>query len=85
MKMPELQRPAIIGNKPKIMKKVLYSIIDPVCFAKFTWSGRGKIAFRNYKKILQLLHTIVKGDDKSYNNLLFEFQLKDKVIKHAHE
>ena len=82
--------PAILGNKPKMLKKVLYSIIDPKCYSNFTWTGKApnnkkKNAMQDYEKVLQLLYKVVKGSDSTYDYKLFLVHLKDKVIKYAYE
>lgn len=87
---PGLKMPAMLGNKPKILKKVLYSVIEPSCFANFTWTGKAsngntKNAMKDLPKVLQLLHTVVKGSDQSYSYTLFLHHLKEKVIRYAYE
>lgn len=80
-----------IGNKPKMLKMVLYSIVELRCFSNFTWTGKDssekktKNAVKDYPKTLQLLHTVVKGSDNSYTYALFLKDLKQKAIKYAYE
>lgn len=81
---------ALMGNKIKMIKLVLHSIIERSCFANYTWLGRGakgqsKQSLQKHPNILQLLYTIVKGCDISYSYDLFLHHLKDKVIKYAYE
>lgn len=88
--MPGINSNSMAGNKVKILKTVLYSIIDKNCFSNFTWSGKTthgktKHAMKNYPAILNLLHCIVKGSDSSYTYSLFLQNLKEKIIKYAYE
>lgn len=87
---PGLNMPSMLGNKAKVLKMVLYSIIEPSCLANFTWTGkaangRRKNAMKKYPRILQLLHTVVKGADETYIYATFLYHLKEKVIKYAYE
>lgn len=82
--------PAILGNKAKMIKKVLFAIVEPGCFSHFTWSGKSsngktKNALKDYPNILKLLHSVMKGPDGTYEYALFLCHLKDKVIKYAYE
>lgn len=88
---PGINFSEIKGNKPKILKMVLYSLIEPKCFSNFTWTGKGpsgkktKKALKEYPQFLQLLYSVVKGSDNSYDYGLFLRHLKDKAIKYANE
>lgn len=87
---PGLSMPSMMGNKAKALKMVLYSIVEPNCFSNFTWTGkapngRTKNALKKYPKIVQLLHTVVKGGDETYVYATFLYHLKEKVIKYAYE
>lgn len=80
----------MLGNKPKMIKAILFAIIEPSCFSNYTWSGkaangRKKNAMQKHPKILELLHKVVKGSDESYDFQLFLKHLKEKVIKYAYE
>lgn len=88
---PGINFSQIKGNKPKILKMVLYSLIELKCFSNFTWTGKGqsgkktKNALKEYPQFLQLLYSVVKGSDNSYDYDLFLRHLKDKAIKYAYE
>lgn len=89
-KIPGINSNDMMGNKTKKLKTVLHSIIERSCFANFTWTGKSvngqtKHAMNKLPKILQLLHTVVKGQDESFTYDLFLHQLKEKVIKYAYE
>lgn len=81
-KNPDLK--SSFGNKPKMLKTLLYSIIEPICLGKAP-TGQTKHALKDCPNILQLLYSVVRGSDKSYKYSLFLAHLKDKVIKYAYE
>lgn len=82
--------PTMLGNKAKMIKKVLFTVIEPSCFSLFSWSGKSvgktKIALQKFPRILQLLHKVIESIDgpTDYTNV-FLLLLKDKIIRHAYE
>lgn len=80
----------LVGNKVRMIKLVLHTIIERSCFANYSWLGKGakgqkKEPMQKYPKVLQILHAVVKGSDISYNYDVFLRNLKEKVIKYAYE
>lgn len=79
-----------IGNQAKMSKQLLYRIINRAFLTMFTWTGKSstkqtKLAFRDLKNIVQLLHDIVSDIDNSYSYVAFLNHLKNKILKYAHE
>lgn len=82
--------PTMLGNKPKMIKKIIFAIVEPACFSNFTWTGKAsngkrKNALENLTHILTLVHSIIKTVDGAYCYQLFLRHLKDNVIKYAYE
>lgn len=81
----------LTGNKPKLLKGVVFNLFSPACLAGFTWTGKAsagqsrKNALRDYSNILQMLHSIMCQLDGEYEHSVFLNHLKNKVIKYAYE
>lgn len=79
-----------LGNTPKLLKSILYSLIDRTFFATFTWSGKAskgqtKNSLRKYPKFVDFLYAVVTKFDEKYQYSLFLEHLKNKIIKYAYE
>lgn len=78
-----------LGNKPKLLKMVLHSLIDRTFLSNFTWTGKAsrgqrKIALKTFTKTTDLLHSIVAKIDNGYEHSVFLKHLVDKILKHAY-
>lgn len=78
-----------MANRVKMIKFILFSIIDRTFFANFTWGGKGsngqkKEPLKTYPNVLKLIYAVVKGCDKSYSYDIFLENLKSGVIRHAY-
>lgn len=78
------------GNQPKLLKCIVYTIMEPVFFANFTWTGKTikgekKIPFQRSKNIVDLLFDMVVKVEPSYQQATFLSHLKNKIIKYAYE
>lgn len=79
------------GNKPKLMKHVLFTMVERSFLASFTWTGKAgkgqprKHAIRDYPNFLQVLHFILKKLEGSYDDDMFYDHLKNKVLCYAYE
>lgn len=81
---------SMLGNKPKLLKAVLYKLIAKPFFAMFTWTGKAgrgqarKTSLQNYTNILRVLHKILVKLEGSYDFEMFIDHLKNKVIRNAY-
>lgn len=79
------------GCRLKILKKFLFNLIDRVFLKEFTWTGKTaqkgvrKIPFKQFKRILDLLFTLVKTNDQHYPLDIFEENMKTGILKHAYK
>lgn len=79
------------GNKPKLLKTVLYNFVTNSLFATFTWtgkSGRGqgrKNALKNFPNIIKVWQAIVENLEGGYADEMFLDHLKNKIMKRAYE
>lgn len=76
------------GNMTKNSKTIIKTLFNERCLCLFTWTGKAhkqeKIAFRNYKRILELSYSIVsKGNILTYESFLNI--VKMKILKYAYE
>lgn len=80
----------MLGNKTKMIRLVLFAIIEPSCFSFFTWTGKAanggtKNALKKCPQILQLIYEVIRTTDKSYEYSSFLTHLKEGIVKHAYE
>lgn len=78
------------GNQPKLLKAIVYTIMEPIFFANFTWTGKSvngerKIPFQESNNIVDLLFDMVAKVEPSYQKTTFLSHLKTKIIKYAYE
>lgn len=78
------------GNQPKLLRKIVYFIMDRRFMANFTYSGKStkgqrKIAFKMQQNIIGLLYSIVSKIDKSFDKDNLTLYLKDNILKYASE
>lgn len=81
---------SLLGDKVKMIRFILFSIVDRTFFSNYTWMGKGangetKQAFSKYKNVLNLIYTVVRGRDENYNFEAFLSNLKLKIIRYAYE
>lgn len=79
---------AVIGNQPKILKKVLAELMDRDLIAQCNWTGNSKSVKTSFKKlgnIRNLLYDTVKKIDVNYTPTLAENHLKNKILRYANE
>lgn len=81
---------SLIGNQPKLLKYVVYCILDRQFLATFTWSGKSvggktKKSLSKSTHIIDLFYSIVSKIDSSYNHPAFIDNLKNKIMKYAYE
>lgn len=90
MKMPGISLVIQRGCRLKILKRFLYNIVDRVFLTNFTWTGKTaqkgvrKIPFQDFKRILDLLFTLVKRHDEHYPLVAFEENMKKGILKFAY-
>lgn len=77
------------GNAVKVLKTVLFSVIDREFLSSFTYTGKThtkkkKLALRELKNIVNLLYSVTSKLIGNYAYSTFENHLVNKVIKHAY-
>lgn len=75
-------------NGSKIMKSLFDTIIEPESQRLFTWTGKSstnctKVAFRDYKAVINLLYAVARLADSGYTLSRCEHDLTYRVLKHA--
>lgn len=88
--MPENQLVIHGGCRLKILKRFLFSIIDRIFLANFTWTGKTngperKIAFSKFENVLDLMFTLVKKNDEHYPLKTLKDYLINRILKYAYE
>lgn len=88
MTVPEIN--AVVGNQLKMLKRVVYNIMERKFLSEFTWTGksiggRKKLAIRDSKNIVELFYAIVFHIDETYSRSTFSDHLKNKILKYAYE
>lgn len=78
-----------LSNRTKHLKKLVYTIFDPIFLSNFTWTGKApngqtKIAFNKLGRIVQLLYSIISKVDAGYTYEMFVKNLKEGILKYAH-
>lgn len=83
-----------IGNQPKMLKKLVYTIFSYPFLAEYTWTGntspeekkKGNIKkkFKDLKNILELLYSTVAHLDKNYSRKKCLSDFKIKILKYAY-
>lgn len=81
---------ALLGNKPKLLKKVVFSIIDRSFLSNFTWTGKSiknqtKSALKDFPRMVDVFQSIVGNLDNGYDKTIFLKHLKEKIMKYAYE
>lgn len=78
------------SNQPKLLRAIVYFIVDRVFLAQFSFSGKSvkgqrKISFIGKQNIVALLYSIARKVDRAYEEDDMKEHLRDKVLKYAAE
>lgn len=79
------------GNKPKLLKRVLFAFVEKPFLGTITWTGKAgkgqprKHAMKDYPNFLHFLHSILKKIEGTYEDDMFYDHLKNNVLSHAYE
>lgn len=80
---------AVNHNKPKMLKALVYKVIDREFFAQFTWTGkstggRTKTAVQKFINLNDFFYEVMNVIDGGYTQFSFLRHYKNNVIKGAY-